>query len=62
MIEELAAQGKSREEIRIEVMRAMNVSAQEAEFIISVALGEIEGDIITVDTAGKEVVSIPSRR
>lgn len=52
MIEEMAAAGRPRVEILAEVMRAFGVDEVEAEFMIAVALGEIDGDVVLVDEEG----------
>lgn len=55
MIEQLAAEGRSRDEIRAIVMQQFNLDATAAEFMIAVALGEIAGDIVAVDQDGNEI-------
>ena len=54
MIEQLAAEGRSRDEIRTIVMQQFNLDATAAEFMIAVALGEIAGDVVAVDQDGNE--------
>lgn len=52
----MAAAGRPRVEILAEVMRAFGVDEVEAEFMIAVALGEIDGDVVIVDEEG-DVIS-----
>jgi hypothetical protein len=49
MIEELAAQGLSRTEIRKQVQSVFGIDEIDAEFMIAIALGEIAGDVVEVD-------------
>lgn len=55
MIQEMADAGRSRDEIRAEVMLAFGVNEEEAEFMIAIALGEIDGDVVMVDEQGREI-------
>ena len=55
MIQEMADAGRTRDEIRAEVMRAFGVNEEEADFMIAIALGEIDGDVVTVDENGQEI-------
>jgi hypothetical protein len=55
MIQEMADAGRTRDEIRAEVMRAFGVGEDEAEFMIAIALGEIDGDVLVVDEQGQEI-------
>ena len=55
MIQEMADAGRSRDEIRTEVMLAFGVNEAEAEFMIAIALGEIDGDVVMIDEQGREI-------
>lgn len=55
MIEELAEQGLPRDEIRKRVMKQFSVDEVEAEFMIAIALGEIDGDVVEYDQNGNAI-------
>jgi hypothetical protein len=48
-------EGKTRKETVRLTAEALGVSIAQAGFIVAQELGEIEGDVITVDEAGNEV-------
>jgi hypothetical protein len=45
----------SREERKKQLMEFSNMTESEAEFAVAIELGEIDGDVITVDAEGKPV-------
>jgi len=50
-------EGKTREETIRLTAAAYGISEGDAEFIVAQELGEIEGDVVTVDADGNEVKS-----
>jgi hypothetical protein len=55
LIEQMQIDGKSREEIIATVMSYFGLSKEEAAFMVAVALGEIDGDVIELDAHGNVV-------
>lgn len=56
MIKELMEQGLTREQVvQVLIDNKFALGAVEAEFIIGIELGEIDGDVIVVDDYGNEV-------
>ena len=60
MIKELMAQGMTREQVvQALIDNKFALGEVEAEFMIGIELGEIDGDVIVVDDYGNEVKRQP---
>ncbi|MBK8188951.1 MAG: hypothetical protein IPK79_00690 [Vampirovibrionales bacterium] len=56
MIKELMEQGSTREQVvQVLIDNKFALGEVDAEFIIGIELGEIDGDVIVVDDYGNEV-------
>jgi hypothetical protein len=53
-------EGKTREETIELTARAYGISLIEAEGIVAIELGEIQGDIVEIDDQGNEVEQQPT--
>jgi hypothetical protein len=52
-------EGKDREETIRLTAAALGITEADAEFIIAVELGEIDGDVVVLDEQGHEIRSEP---
>lgn len=48
-------EGKDRQETVKLTAEALGISEADADFIVAIELGEIDGDVVLVDGEGKEV-------